>query len=206
MSRQISIVAARRGRAAMGRQILGSLAATVIGSALLIVHPQIGGGSAAAPVIPPPATPVIAKPEVSSGGARQVIAVGQGTRSNRCDVPGFANDKPVIFEIDTGDPNIADFPSSYVRRLSIKESLAYHEFIPGTRFGKIANTHLRQIRIGSVTWDNPEVSFFSDWDYSFGDDEIPLFGLPGLRKYGIAVEFEGDRCRLTVARNRRSGS
>jgi hypothetical protein len=199
MTAQLSIVAARRGRAAIGRQILGTLAGAVAAVTLLIAPPHSRDG-VAAPVPPP----VIGKPEASYGGHRWVIAVGQGTRSNRCDIQGFANGVPLTFEIDTGDPNLADFPSSYVGRLGIEGPLDYSERFPDTRFGKVATTTLNEIRIGEVVWDHPEVNVLSNWDYSFGSDEIPLFGLPALTQRGINVEFEKDgRCRLTVARGDR---
>ena len=194
-----SILAASPDRAASGRTIFGTVAGAVVSAGLLIFHPHIGGDSA---VAPPPENP---QPPVTYSNDRQVIAVGRSGRSNRCDVRGFANGVATDFEIDTGDPNTADFPGSYVRKLGVEGPLDYYELSPGTRYGKIANAHLRQIRIGSVTWDNPEVSFFSDWDYSFGDDEIPLLGLPALKMHGVNVEFDrGDTCRLTVARNRRA--
>ena len=88
MSKQISIVAARRGRDSIGGQILATLAAAVFGTALLIAHPGTGSNGEASPFVPPPEIP--ASPAASSG-ARHVIAVGQSTRPNRCDVRGFAN-------------------------------------------------------------------------------------------------------------------
>lgn len=202
--KQISIVTARHGLDAIGRQILGTLAGAVAAVTLLIAHPGTGSNGEAAPFIPPPQIPAS---QAASSGARHVIAVGQGTRPNRCDVRGFANGVPLTFEVDSGDPNIADFPGSYVRKLGIEEPLDYYELSPGTRYGKIARATLRHIRIGNVVWREPEVNVFSDWDYSFGSDEVPLLGLRALKMHGINVEFDGgDRCRLTVARNGRGGS
>jgi hypothetical protein len=204
MSKHISIVAARRGRDSIGGQILATLAAAVFGAALLIAHPGTGSNGEASPFVPPPEIP--ASPAASSG-ARHVIAVGQGTRPNRCDVRGFANGVPLTFEVDSGDPNIADFPGSYAGKLSIRQPLDFFDMFPGTRYGKIAKTTLHEIRIGGVIWRAPEVNVFSDWDYSFGSDEVPLLGLRALQMHGINVEFDGgDRCRLTVARNGRGVS
>jgi hypothetical protein len=186
-------------RAAAGRRIIATLLAGVVIVCGVAVS-KLGHDGASAKDAPVPAP-------VSFDASRQVIAVGQGIRHNRCDVRGFANDVALTYEIDTGDPNIADFPSSYVRKLGIGESLNYTEWWPGTRYGKIATTTLRQIRIGDVVWNDSEVNVHSDWAYSFGSDEIPLLGLAALRMRGINVEFEGDRCQLTVARkNRRAGS
>jgi hypothetical protein len=201
MTARLSIVEARRGRAALGRQILGTALGVVIVAGMLIAWPDNG---LSVPAGPPPK---IAPPQVSSGGDRQVIAVGQGTRRNRCDVSGFANGVPLIFEIDTGDPNIADFPSSYVDKLGIGGPLDYSEWFPGTRYGTIATTTLRQIRVGDVVWNDPDVNVFSDWDYTFGDEEVPLLGLGALKTRGVDVEFDEDgRCRLTAARNGRAES
>src|ERR1700722_16650554 len=192
-----AVVRTSRDRAATGRMILAALTAIAIIMGLVIS----GFGSLIAPRSIDPAPQVQA-----TYGDRQVIAVGQGTRQNRCDVRGLANGVPLIFEVDTGDPDMADFPASYVSRLKMAGPLNYTEWWPGTRYGKIATTTLREIRIGDVVWDNPEVNVFSDWDFSFGDDEIPLFGLAALKMRGINVEFEGGgNCRLTVAPNRRAG-
>lgn len=188
------LVQADRDRAAVGRGRVATLVAG--GASVLLASLWVGHAPNYAPVPAP----------VSFDGSRQVIAVGQGSRRNRCDVRGFANGVALTYEIDTGDPVVADFPSSYVGRLGIGGSLNYTELWPGTRYGKIATTVLRQIRVGDVVWNDPEVRVYSDWDYAFGDDEIPLLGLAALRMRGINVEFAGDRCRLTVARDRRSGS
>lgn len=202
MTRQVLIVEATRDRAAAGRTMVGTAGGMVFGAGLLIAH--LGGGSFVAPAVPPPE---IVRPQVTKVGNVQVIAVGQGTRHNRCDVRGFANGAAVTFEVDTGDPDIADFPGSYVAKLGITKPLAYAELWPGTRYGKTARTTLRQIRVGDVVWNDPEVNVYSDWNYSFGDDQIPLLGLAALRMRGINVEFEGgEHCRLTVARKGRAGS
>lgn len=193
------LVQAARDRAAEGRRIIATLAGG--GAAIFL-----GSLWLAAPVANDEPVRAPAPAPVSFDASRQVIAIGQDTRRNRCDVRGFANGVALTYEIDTGDPNIADFPSSYVRRLGIGGSLNYTEWWPGTRYGKIATTTLRQIRVGDVVWNDSEVNVYSDWDYSFGDDEIPLLGLAALKMRGISVEFEGGRCQLTVARNGRAGS
>lgn len=195
------IVAARRGRAALGRQILGTALGVVIVAGMLVARPDNG---LSVPAGPPPK---IAPPQVPPGSGRQVIAVGEGTRRNRCDIGGFANGVAVTFEIDTGDPNMADFPSSYVGKLGIGGPLNYYELDPGTRYGKIATTKLREIRVGDVVWNAPEVNVYSDWDYTYGSDEIPLLGLGALKMRGVDVEFDAKgRCRLTAARNGRAES
>jgi hypothetical protein len=149
---------------------------------------------AAAAVLNP--APIAAVPQMESG--RQVIAEGVGSRADRCDVPGFANDEAVTFEIDTGDPDNADFPSSYISRLGIKGPLYYKELWPGTRYGKIARTTLRQIQIGDVVWHDLEINVYTNWDYSFGSDETPLLGLKALKSKGLHIEIDGGTCRLTV--------
>lgn len=201
MRHQVVIVEDSRAQRARGRQILGMAASAVVVCGLLISHPHFGSGSVAAPApVGPP--PQIAQPQVTSGNDRLVIAVGRSGTNNRCDVQGFANGVATDFEIDTGDPNEADFPGSYIRKLNIGGPLDYHELDPGTRYGKIAPVKLRQIRIDNVVWNNPTVYVYSDWDYTFGSDEIPLLGLPALKERGVNVEFDkGDTCRLTVARN-----
>jgi hypothetical protein len=148
------------------------------------------------------------KPEqaaaVVNESGRRVIATGEGSRSDRCDVHGTANGKPFVFEIDTGAGDMALFSSSHLAKLSINpKTLHYEEFWPGTRYGKIATTNLREIVIGGVVWNKPEVRIYSNWKFSFGGDEgdeTPLLGLPALNAKGVNVEFDGGMCRLTVAR------
>jgi hypothetical protein len=195
------IVGSRRDRAAVSRQIWGSALAVVIAAGMLVAR---SGDNSSVPAGPPPQ---IAPPQVSSGSGRQVIAVGEGTRSNRCDIRGFANGIAVTFEVDTGDPYVAEFPSSYVGRLGIEGPLDYSDWWPGTRYGKIATAKLREIRVGDVVWHDPEVNVYSDWDYAYGSDEVPLLGLSALRMRGVNVEFDAEgRCRLTAARNGRAES
>lgn len=193
------IVGSRRSRAALGRQYLGTAFGVVIAAGMLVARPDNG---LSVPAGPPPQ---IASPQVTSGSRRQVIAVGEGMRHNRCDISGFVNGVAVTFEVDTGDPNIADFPSSFVGKLGIEGPLDYYELDPETRYGKIAPTTLREIRVGDVVWNDPEVNIYSDWDYTYGSDEVPLLGLAALKMRGINVEFEAEgRCRLTAARNGRA--
>jgi hypothetical protein len=129
---------------------------------------------------------------------RRVIASAK-TNNDRCDVGGVVNSVPLTLEIDTGDPIEIDFPAKYVQRLGLKTG-PYEELWPGTRYGKIANAQVKEIRVGDVVWRNATARVYSNWDYTFGSDEIPLLGLAALRAQGVHVEFEGDMCRLTVSR------
>jgi hypothetical protein len=167
----------------------GWLVAVGVVGALVVVGKLAGGASAPA------------MPEEQHHQERRVIATGQGSRENRCDVPGVVNGVPVTFEVDTGDPNPADFAASYIRKLGFNPtSLEWSELDPGTRYGKVANAKAREIRIGDVVWTDQTITFFSNWRYSFGDDEQPLFGLPSLRARGVQLEWMQDgNCRLTVA-------
>ena len=61
---------------------------------------------------------------------------------------------------------------------------------------------MREIRVGDAVWRDVDARVYSDWRYTFGDDEIPLLGLAALRSQNIHVEFEGDTCRLTMPDNR----
>jgi len=130
---------------------------------------------------------------------RRVIASAK-TDNERCDVPGVVNGQSLTLEIDTGDPNSIDLPSKFVARLGLKPG-SYEEFWPGTRYGKIAKATVREIRVGDVVWLNQQGFVYSDWDYTFGSDEIPLLGLAALRAQGVHVEFDGGMCHLTVAQS-----
>jgi hypothetical protein len=144
---------------------------------------------------PRPATVVIGE------GNRRVIASATIT-GNRCKVPGYANGAAVTYEIDTGDPITADFSASHIHKLGLNPaSLDFAELWPGTRYGTIATTTLREIRVGDVVWNDPEVRIYSNWRYTFGDDETPLLGLAALNSRGVHLEFDGDLCRLTVSGN-----
>jgi predicted aspartyl protease len=130
---------------------------------------------------------------------RRVIASAK-VDGDRCIASGFVNDNvPVTFMIDTGAPDFADFSISYVHTFGVDPAtLHYSEWWPGTRFGKIATTSIKSIRIGDVVWRNPTVQFYQNWNFSFGDVSKPLLGLLALKAFDIHVEFEGDVCRLTV--------
>lgn len=156
---------------------------------------------ATAPVAPRPNDPspvVTVEPAVKETG-RRVIASAK-TDNERCDVPGVVNGVPLTLEIDTGDPVVIDFPGKFVKTLGLKPG-PYEEFSPGTRYGKIASATVREIRVGDVVWLNEQARVYSNWSYTFGNDEIPLLGLAALRSHGVHVEFEGDMCRLTVAQS-----
>ena len=130
--------------------------------------------------------------------ARHVIASSRIVGA-RCHVQGQANGAPFTFTIDTGDPIVADFSASHATKLGLDPaSLHYEEIWPGTRYGKIATTTLREIRVGDVTWSNVQARIYSNWRYTFGDDETPLLGLDALQRRGIHIEIDGDMCRLTA--------
>lgn len=174
--------------------VVGGLA-VIAGPAMLRHLPAKPHGQSSGPVLP----------TIKQETGRRVIATGQGSRNDRCDVAaavdGGAGAVATVFEVDTGDPVEADFPGKYIKRLGVDAAaLNWYELDPGTRYGKIAHATLRQIRIGEVVWNNPEVRFFSNWRYTFGADEIPLLGLHALNSKGIHVEFDGGGCRLTAAR------
>ncbi|MGA8612235.1 MAG: hypothetical protein WB760_11050 [Xanthobacteraceae bacterium] len=155
--------------------------------------------SLGAPVAPV-AQPVAPIARAVNETARRVIATGGGARENRCDVPGSVNGRALVFEIDTGDPTMADFPASYIDKLHVdRATLEWFELDPGTRYGRVAWAIVREIRIGDVVWENPRVRFYENWRFSFGSEENPLFGLPALKAEGVNVEWTGDTCRLTVA-------
>jgi len=137
-------------------------------------------------------------PSIDKPAARHMIASSKIV-GERCYVHGQANGTSFTFSVDTGDPFHAEFSASHVRELGINPaSLHYEELWPGTRYGKIATTTLRELRVGDVTWNNVQIRIYSDWRYTFGDDESPLLGLAALQSRGIHVEFDGDMCRLTA--------
>jgi predicted aspartyl protease len=143
-------------------------------------------------------------PKIVSQSERRVIAISK-IEGGRCHVLGEANGEPMTFTIDTGDPIDADFSSSHITKLGINPAaLHYEEIWPGTRYGKIATTTLREIRIGYVRWSHVQVRIYSNWRYLFGDDETPLLGLAALQSRGVHVEIDGDTCRLTIADGRSS--
>jgi predicted aspartyl protease len=140
----------------------------------------------------PSVSMIVSQPE------RRVIAISK-IEGGRCHVLGEANGVPMTFTIDTGDPIDADFSSSHITKLGINPAaLHYEEIWPNTRYGKIATTTLREIRTGYVRWSDAQVRIYSNWRYSFGDDETPLFGLMALQRHDIHVEFDGGMCRLTA--------
>jgi hypothetical protein len=130
---------------------------------------------------------------------RRVIASGEMVNDD-CPVAGFVNGKPVTFRVDTGNPVIAEFAASFVRKLDLKPG-PYQEWLPGTRYGKVANATAREIRIGEVAWVNEQVRIYSNWRYAYGDDETPWLGFAALKSQGINIELDGNTCRLTVARS-----
>jgi hypothetical protein len=169
----------------------------VVGHALRGHHASHATASTAAE----PAAPLVQIAPAETG--RRVIATGKGSREDRCDVPGVVNGASVIFEVDTGDPDIADFAASYIGKLGIDPaSLHWSEFDPGTRYGKTAQATAREIRVGDIVWTDEPITFWSNWRYSFGDDEIPLLGLSAVRSRGVQIEWMADgNCRLTVAQS-----
>jgi hypothetical protein len=155
---------------------------------------------------PTTAKPAVPAPQpVSKETGRRVVASAKIV-NDRCNLPGFAGqgsgrNAAFTFEIDTGDPSIADFSNRWVAKLGLNPAtLDYREVEPGTRYGKIAYATLPEIRIGDMVWKNEQVGIWDRWSYSFGHEEIPLFGLVALQKRGVRLEVEGDTCRLTVAR------
>jgi predicted aspartyl protease len=137
-------------------------------------------------------------PRIAGSSDRHVIASSRIVGA-RCHVQGQANGVAFTFSVDTGDPVAADFSSSHAKKLGLDPAaLHYEEIWPGTRYGKIATTTLREIRVGDVVWNNAQVRIYSNWRFSFGDDETPLLGLEALQSRGIHVEFDGDMCRLTA--------
>jgi hypothetical protein len=112
-----TIFESARDSASAGHGMVTTLAVAV--GVVGVLMSQVG--RVAVPAVAPlviPQAPAILQQQVTYDGDRRVIADGQGTRSNRCDVPGYANDVTVTFEIDTGGSNPADFSSSYVRNRS----------------------------------------------------------------------------------------
>ena len=143
--------------------------------------------------LPAPVPPKIVEPP-----ARLVIASSRIVGA-RCHIEGQANGAPFTFTVDTGDPVAADFSASYSKKLGLDPAaLHYAEIWPGTRYGKIATTTLREIRVGDVTWSNVQVRIYSNWRFAFGDDETPLLGLNALQSRGIHLEIDDDMCRLTA--------
>jgi hypothetical protein len=133
----------------------------------------------------------------SDASGRRVLAEAK-IEGDRCHLPGYANDVPVVWEIDTGDPIDGDFAKSWVGKLGLG-NLQYEEIWPGTRYGKIADTTV-DIRVGDWAISNAHARVYSNWRYTFGDDEDhPLLGLAALQKRGVRLEVEGDTCRLTMA-------
>jgi predicted aspartyl protease len=136
-------------------------------------------------------------PGPASDRNRQVIALAKIT-DGRCHVSGFANNAPFVFEIDTGDPIIADFSASAIGKLGLRGPLRYQKIWPGTRYGGSATATLRELRIGAWVLTNVDVRIMQNWRFTFGDDESPLLGLAALQSRGIRFEVEGDTCRLTL--------
>jgi hypothetical protein len=197
------IVEASRDRAAAGRSVLAGLGAIVLGTVWLmggVTLPAIRIGVQREAQADAGGEARGGAAQAAGAGQRRVIATGWGGGENRCKVRGYANGAAVTFAIDTGDPNMADFAASFIRQLGLnRDAVEFRELLPGSRYGGYAEVTLQSIRVGDIVWNNPEVGIFSDWRYTFGPDEIPLLGLRALRAKGIAVEFVGDTCRLTMA-------
>jgi gag-polyprotein putative aspartyl protease len=160
------------------------VAGGVIGA--LVVIGKLAGGDA---------SPVA--PSIHETGRR--VLVTSKIDGDRCLAPGFSvNGVPITFMVDTGAPDV-EFPNSWAAKFGLM-NLEYRELWPGTRYGKIATGTVHEIRVRDVVWKDQEARFYSNWAYSFGDDTRPLLGLGALNARGVHVEFEGDTCRLTVAK------
>jgi predicted aspartyl protease len=151
----------------------------------------------AAPVVKP--SPVVKQSPPTKDTARRVIASAT-IEDNECRISGSVNGAPSRFIVDSGAGEVALFSVSHLGALGInRASLHFEEVWPGTRYGKIAKTTVREIRVGDVVWLNEPVEIYANWRFAFGDDETPLLGLGALQEQGVNLEFEGNICRLTVA-------
>jgi predicted aspartyl protease len=155
---------------------IGVLCALGIAAVWLAWHCWDGGNC-------PPGVP--AGVERLGGGHR----TAEMDRRNRCWIDAYLNGVQVTFMVDTGAPRAAEIPSELLPRLGIDGSrLNYEQFWPGTRYGDIARVRMRELRIGGLVLNNPEVWVYNNWGYSFGRDTAPLLGMETLKHLNFRIE------------------